>query len=249
MIGKAEVADPSVSRLSRYVGFDEVNHPYLRWQLDQFDAYLGQRVLEIGCGVGGVLELLGPRELKVGLDIDADVLSYARDRFQDDVRYRFVQCDIGNLTDVERAQLSADRFDTVVCINLLEHVQDDVRAMRTIEELLVPGGRLALLVPAHPALYGAYDELDGHHRRYTRRRLRTIIGASRFTVERLYYFNAAGAIGWWLQYRLLRRAAHGRAQLGLMNRLLPLARPIEERLKPPFGLSLVAVCRKAWTTR
>jgi hypothetical protein len=79
--------------------------------------------------------------------------------------------------------------------------------------------------------------------------LRTILQHTGFRLERAHYLNAVGALGWWVQYKLLRRSVHGEGQLGMMNRVLPFVRAAEAILKPPFGLSLVAVCRKAQNGR
>jgi SAM-dependent methyltransferase len=242
--GSAEPEALVASRLERYVHLDRANLPYLSWQLDQFRPFLGCRVLEIGCGVGGVLSLLGPRECVWGLDVDPEILAYARERFRDRPDCRFAVADLGALEPALVAELAAQRFDTILCINVLEHVQDDLGALRTLGGLLVPGGTLALLVPAHPALYGAYDRVDGHWRRYDRARLRALLGQTRLRPLRLHYFNAVGAIGWFVRYRLLRKTVHDQSHFGRMNRLLPLVRPLESWWKPPFGLSLVAVCRR-----
>jgi SAM-dependent methyltransferase len=232
------------SRLERYADLDRANLPYLSWQLEQFLPYLGQRVLELGCGVGGLLELLGPREYRHGLDVDPEVLEHARERFRGRPGFGFQLADLGRLGPEEVAELAGRRFDSVLCVNLLEHVEDDRGALATIERILAPGGILALLVPAHPALYGAWDRLDGHHRRYTRAGLARLLAQSGLRPVRLHHFNAVGAIGWWIQYRLLRRRVHGPGHFRLMNRLLPLLRALERWHAPPFGLSLVAVCRK-----
>jgi SAM-dependent methyltransferase len=236
--------DTIASRVARYARLDRVNHPYLDWQLEQFRPWLGQRILEVGCGVGGIVALLGPRERIVGLDVDPEVLGFARERFADRPECRFALGDIATFSDAELAELAAERFDTIVCINALEHMQDDIGGLRAFERVLTPGGTLALLMPAHNALYGPYDALDGHWRRYDKRYLRTLLRHTRFSELRMHYFNVAGAIGWWLQYRLLERQVHGESQFGRMNRLIPLMRPLEAFWKPPFGLSLVAVCRR-----
>jgi SAM-dependent methyltransferase len=188
------------SRVARYTEFDRLNRPYLEWQLAGFRPFLGRRILEIGCGVGGILDLVGPREAVLGVDVDREVL---------------------------------------------EHVRDDLAALERLERVLAPGGHLCLLVPAHFGLYGSYDRLDGHYRRYSRSHLGILLSHTGFQVLQLRYFNAIGALGWWLNYKLLRRSIHGGAQFDLMNRVIPVARRIEALVPPPFGLSVVALCRRA----
>jgi 2-polyprenyl-3-methyl-5-hydroxy-6-metoxy-1,4-benzoquinol methylase len=231
-------------RINRYLVFDRLNRRYCRWQLEQFAPYLGQRVLEIGCGVGGIIDLLGPRELVYGVDVEEDVLAYAAERFRDRPECHFQLLDINEADTESLSQLCKQRFDTILCINVLEHIRDDIAALQRMEGLLAPGGTLALLVPAHLALFGPYDKVDGHYRRYNKAYLRTILQHTGFRLVRAHYLNAVGALGWWVQYKLLRRSVHGEGQLGMMNKLLPLVRVSEALVKPPFGLSLVAVCRK-----
>jgi len=113
-----------------------------------------------------------------------------------------------------------------------------------MSEVLGPGGVLLVLVPAHPALYGAYDRMEGHFRRYTKRGLRDLISRSGLAMERMYRFNAVGAAGWWMQYRMLRRNIHSQGHFKLLQSILPALKAVESRLKPPIGLSLVAIARK-----
>ena len=142
------------------------------------------------------------------------------------------------------AELESQRFDTVVAINVLEHLRDDVGALRSLEGLLEPDGILALLVPAHSWLYGPYDRADGHYRRYSKASLRSALLKTRFRPVKMHYLNAPGAMVWWVRYRLLRRSTLGRSQFGGMNAILPVVKRIERLVPPPFGLSLVAVCRR-----
>jgi SAM-dependent methyltransferase len=235
----------SDARLNRYRVFDEVNAPYLRWQIEQVEPYLGSRLLEVGCGVGGILSQLKPRELVMGIDIEEEEVEFARTRFADRPGFEFALMDIAALSADSRATLKARRFDTVLCINVLEHIKDDAGAVVAMADVLVPGGALAILVPAHPALYGHYDAMDGHFRRYTKRALRQVLVSAGLSVERLYRFNFVGAAGWFVQYRVLRQKIHQQGHFRVMTAILPALRAVESRVKPPFGLSLVAVARKS----
>jgi len=243
-IPKREIDPGAESRLARYLTRRDVNARYLAWQLEQFEPFLGQRVLEIGCGIGGIIDQLGPRELICGLDVDPDVLAYASARFADRSDCRFELLDVSAASDAEIEELRRLRFDAVVCINALEHIADDRTAFDRMHDVLEPGGIVALLVPAHPALFGNYDRLDGHIRRYSARQLRQVVEGARFEVLRLRHFNAIGAIGWWIQYRLLNRRQHGPGHFRAMARFLPGCRFAERIVPPPFGLSLIAVLRK-----
>jgi SAM-dependent methyltransferase len=232
------------ARLRRYVSYDEVNAPYLAWQLQQFWPYIGRRVLEVGCGVGAILAQLGDRDLVMGVDIEPELVDFTRKRFAGSSNHEFAALDISALSEPARADLKSKRFDSVVCINVLEHIEDDAAAVANMGDVLVTKGTISLLVPAHPALYGEYDRTDGHFRRYTSRTLRKVFEDAGLHVERLYHFNALGAAGWWYQYRLRRHAHQSQSDYKLMQRILPVIKAVENRVKPPFGMSLIAIARK-----
>ncbi len=231
------------SRIERYAYFDEINRPYVEWQLDVLRRYIGRRVLEVGCGVGSVLALLSDRELLVGVDKDPEMVGHATERFRGRAAYSFVAMDMAEPSPETMRHLAARSFDTVVSINVLEHIPDDLAALRAMASLTGKQGHIALLVPAHPGLYGPYDAIDGHVRRYTRSGLVSLIRSANLEVVMVRRFNAVGAVGWWWQYKVLKRSIHGSAQFGLMTRLVPLCRWAESLVAPPFGLSLAAVCR------
>lgn len=233
-----------LSRLQRYLSRDEVRGPYIDWQLAAFRPYLGRRVLEIGCGTGGIIAQLGARELVCGIDVDPDLLEYARRRHLRRRECDFRCLDFAECPAAELEQLRQRRFDTIVCMNVLEHIRDDIGALQRMEQVLAPAGIVALLVPAHPALFGRYDLLEVHYRRYTKTCLRVILQHTSFRMLKMHYFNALGGLGWWVKYRLLRRGIHGPAQFRLMSRLSPVLRRVEAVVRPPFGLSLIAVLQR-----
>ena len=238
------MSNPLLNRVDRYLEFDRINRPYLAWQLDQFAPFLGERILEVGCGVGSITALLGERELVVGIEIEREVLEVAESRFPDAQRHRFLQADFMSLDESALESLRGERFDSVVCMNVLEHIESDAEAVGRMSSLLAPKGVLALLVPAHQMLYGPYDRLDGHFRRYSKAALRSLMSAAGLELLSSYYFNCIGALGWWIQYKLLRRTIHGESQFGLMNRLVPILRRVEALVRPPFGLSVIAIGQK-----
>src|SRR2546426_1068103 len=105
-----------------------------------------------------------------------------------------------------------------------------------------PGGRVVLIAPARRALHGTTDVASGHHRRYSREEIDAKLRAAGLEVEHVSYFNLLGVVGWWLNARVLRRRSVPGLQARLNDRLVPLLR-LERRLKPPVGMSLLAVGR------
>lgn len=231
-------------RLNRYAEFDRINGRYLDWQLEQFRRFLGDRILEIGCGIGGILERLPACSLIHSLDVEPDVLAAARERFKARPECQFSLLDISTCTQAELAELQTSAFNTILAINVLEHIEDDATLLQRAEQILVPGGYLLVLVPAHQWLYGDYDRLDGHYRRYSRKVLKNVVSQTSLEIQQMHYFNLLGAVGWWVHYRFLRRKMHGAKQFGLMSRMIPLMRFAERIVSPPIGLSVVAILRR-----
>jgi glycosyltransferase involved in cell wall biosynthesis len=216
--------------------------PYNKWLADRFERSVGSRVLEIGAGFGNMTRHLTPRELLVASDLDPVALEYLRGAFRDEpsVRiesYRFP------LDAERRRELAGLSLDTIVCLNVLEHIEDDRGTLDDLYALLRPGGRLVLIVPAHARLYGSLDEHLKHFRRYEKAELDEKIRAAGFVLEDLRFLNRPGVFGWWVNGRLLRRRVLPRGQLSLFKLVLPLLKS-EEANPPSWGLSLLAIARK-----
>jgi SAM-dependent methyltransferase len=139
--------------------------------------------------------------------------------------------------------LGREELDTVICINVLEHLADDERVLRGFFDALVPGGHAIILVPAHPALYTGVDQALGHHRRYRAQDLQTRLRDAGFAVVSCRGFNRLGSLGWFVSGKLLRRTTLSARQMKTYERLLPLAKLIENVPLLPH-LSLIAVGRK-----
>src|SRR5262249_34973504 len=135
-------------------------------------------------------------------------------------------------------------FDFILCQNVLEHVREDSRAVEVMASALRSGGRLGLLVPAGPRLFGSLDREYGHERRYTRAGLRCVLEGAGLTVTDLRPFNSLGIPGWWLKSRT-GATSLGDRSLALYEALLTVWRPVEERVRLPWGLSLVAHAERA----
>ena len=134
-------------------------------------------------------------------------------------------------------------FDTAVCINVIEHVEDDVAALRNVSRALEDRGRAVVLVPQGPGLYGTLDETFGHRRRYTKQRLIEMAAPAGFKVVQVLELDRLGSLGWWLNGRVFRRRALGLGQLKLFNAMVPLLRRVDSWLPLP-ALSLIAVFEK-----
>ncbi len=219
---------------------DAVN--YTRWLVDTFRDYFGESVLEVGIGHGGYYRCFPPVARYLGLDVDPELIDQARRAHP---QGEYLTASITDPALPERLQPYG--IDTVLCCNVLEHIADDRAAVRIMIELLPPGGHLLLFVPALQALYTDLDRLAGHHRRYTRDQIRSLVD-DRSTILRLDYFNPVGGLGWWLnrllRHRSLEDQAVARQVLFFDRVLLPVSRLINPLTAKVFGQSVVCVARK-----
>ena len=216
--------------------------PYNRWLADRFEKSLGRRVLEIGAGFGNMTRHLTPREMIIASDLDAVALEYLRGAFRDDPSIRIASYRFP-LQPGERRELESLALDTVVCLNVLEHIEDDVSTLADLLSILRPGGRLVLIVPAHARLYSSLDVHLRHFRRYEKPELEKKIRDAGFVLEDCRFLNRPGVFGWYVNGRVLRRRVLPRGQLSLFKLVLPLLRS-EETNPPSWGLSLLAIARK-----
>ncbi|MFZ5446084.1 MAG: methyltransferase domain-containing protein [Myxococcota bacterium] len=234
---------------NRHEGYSTLAHleagapEYNRWLASTFSRWAGQRVLEIGAGIGTITAHLAPgRELVTALEVDPFYVRRLKNRFRGQPHVEPWQGDVA-LADWQA--LAARRFDTIVLSNVLEHIADDGGAVRTFAKILPRGGALILFVPALPALFGSLDEAVGHHRRYTPELLRGVLEQNGFQVEHLRWMNLVGIPGWFLNGRVLKRRVLPPLQLRVYDRLAPTLATLESKVELPVGLSLLAVGRRA----
>ena len=211
---------------------------YNRWMFERLQRWIGRRVLEIGAGIGNMSAFLLDRERVVLTDTEPYYLGRLRERF---AAYPTVTVAELRLPAVDGG-LAGQRLDTVICLNVLEHIEDDRGSLEAMRRLLQPGGQLVLLVPALRALYGTMDEALGHFRRYVPTELKAKVVEAGFELRHLEYFNLAGVPGWWFAGRVLRRRVIPGGALRWYEALVPLFR--WEALFPwRVGQSLIAIGR------
>jgi glycosyltransferase involved in cell wall biosynthesis len=216
--------------------------PYNRWLADRFEHALGARILEIGAGFGNMTRHLTGRDLVVASDLDPVAIEYLRGAFRDEASVRVASYRFP-LAPAERDEIRSLRIDTVVCLNVLEHIEDDAGTLADLHAILPPGGCLILLVPALAKLYGTLDEHLRHFRRYEKAELEGKVRSAGFTLEDCRFVNRPGILGWYVNGKVLRRRVLPRGQLAAFKLLLPLLRR-EESSPPPTGMSLLAIARK-----
>lgn len=219
---------------------------YYSWIASEFRPVLGERVLDIGGGHGAHLEHIVSKDRFVAsVDLSPECVREMKERFSGE-SFTALCGDITERSFLEH--LVDERFDTVVCVNVLEHIERDTVATQAMAAILRPTrGRLFLFVPAHPFLYGTPDRLAGHFRRYRRRDVERLLTVARFRDVRVRYFNWFGAIPYFLNSRILRPKSLGGPvdrQIVIFDQYcVPVLRRLDPWIRFPFGQSLVATAR------
>jgi len=214
---------------------------YNQWIFLKFRPFLGRRVLEIGSGIGNITKFLLDRELIIATDVEPKYLALLKNTFGKYKKFIIEHLDISG---AEMEHYRSYHIDSVICFNVLEHIEQDEKPLKKIFDLLEPGGRLLLLVPSHPWLYGSLDQHLGHYRRYGMRELKNKLEAVGFKIIFLTYFNRIGILGWFLNSKILRKKRLPSFQLRIYNFLVPLLK-LEKFFPLPFGTSLLIVAEKS----
>ncbi len=230
--------DYGKSTLQTLSGFNQ----YSQWMYSRIRQHLGRRVMEIGCGIGNNLDNLAsaPDAEIILTDPREDYLQELRDNFSDRENVSFFQYDA---TKPPPPDLKDAPPDTIVMLNVLEHIKEDELALSNLYDLVAPGGRLVVLVPAFQALYCKIDENLEHFRRYTKKELQDKMLRAGFQLVESFYFNAVGAAGWFVAGKVLRASEIKEGHVAGQKLLMPGAKAVDS-LNLPIGLSVVCVGRK-----
>ena len=209
-----------------------------KWTLEQFEGALGDEVLEAGCGIGSFTEHLVDRRRLHALDIEGSYVGLVSAKLH---AFSCVTVQQADLQEQETYDRLRD-FDSVLSINVLEHLDLPEKALAGFSDALKPGGTALILVPAHPWLFSAADAALEHRRRYTEDELRSQLEDAGFVIESIRQFNRLGVFGWFVN-KIFRKTTLSPWQTRLFSLMLPVAR-IVERIRFLPGLSLTAVGRK-----
>lgn len=219
-------------------------HRFNRWMYETVAKQLiPGNVLEVGSGIGNISRefLNAGYELTVS-DIRENYCGYLEENLES----------FANLDDIVRLDLvhpdfeqeyadSLGKFDNLFALNVIEHIEDDVLALKNCKKLLRPGGRMVILVPAYQFLYNTFDENLYHFRRYTRNSMKEVFQKSGFSISSAFHFNFIGIFGWFFSGSILKKETIPSGQMDLYNKLVPVFRIIDQIVLKQVGLSVVVV--------
>ncbi len=227
--------DPIVRDLEIMLGATN----YRDWILSNVSSHIGNRILEIGSGIGNYTSKLSEYGSVMAIDIYKPCIGYLSDKFSGNNRIMPVNIDI---TSREALAVKEYRPNTAVCINVLEHIEDDMQALKNTRNVLTEDGKLILLVPAYKMLFGSIDRLVGHYRRYGKKKLKLKLQAAGFKVRELFHMNSIAVPFWYINNRIIKLKEESPSQVLMYDKnVVPILSKVERFIKPPFGLSVVAV--------
>jgi len=211
---------------------------YNRWLVLRVKNYLNGDILEIGCGIGNMTELLAKYGKVTATDIDKYYINRTKKRMKKLASVGYGDAETGKFF------FSDKKFDTVINFNVLEHIENDEKAIVNMRNRLRKGGRLVVVTPAHPTLFGSLDANLGHYRRYSKAEIIKKFENAGLVVRETRYLNWLGAVGWFVNARVLRRKILPAKQLSLYVIFSTPFLFLEKFISLPFGLSVLVVGEK-----
>lgn len=211
---------------------------YNQWILEKIKPFLKGDILEVGCGIGNFTkDIVGFGNIWA-MDVEGGYIKDLKNEVENNVKV--------GVGDIERGKyfFQNRKFDSIVCINVLEHIKDDQAALENMVGLLQSGGMLVLLVPSHQFLYGEIDRAIDHYRRYEKSSLEKRLMSLGFRIVKSRRINIFGAIGWFIAGRVLKNKIVEANKLKIFNLVAPLVLPIEDIIEPPVGTSVLIIGEK-----
>lgn len=209
---------------------------YNQWTLNKFTPFIYGDILEVGCGIGNFTGLLAKYGKIWAVDINQEYIKKNKPDKKINVGFG----------DIEKGKyfFKEKKFDSIVCLNVLEHIKDDNSAIKNLFTLLKSGGKLILLVPAHQFLYGEIDRSIGHVRRYNKGDLTRRLEETGFKILLSRKLNFLGALGWFIAGRILKEDIVKKGNIKIFNLVAPLVLSLEDLFETPMGTSILAVAQK-----
>lgn len=219
---------------------------YYKLHFKKIEPFIGNRILEVGSGIGNMTRLFLDREFVVSIDLLEEHVNYINKAFNTYKNFKSFKCDI---FDENSISLKNFKIDTIICINVLEHIENDTKALQNMYQILGDNGTLILLVPSFSWLYSTMDKAAHHYRRYNKKDLENKIIKSGFSIYKHFYFNAAGVPVYFLKGKILKKKqvlseTFSKKESLIYNRLVPVVLWSDFFLKYFAGLSQIIIAKK-----
>ncbi|MBL8148788.1 MAG: class I SAM-dependent methyltransferase [Blastocatellia bacterium] len=216
---------------------------YHNWIISEFKQYFGETIAEVGAGTGNFTQLLiaanhNIRSL-VAFEPSANMYPLLEERLSATKQVKTVNGFFGAKESKEQEQ-----FDSILYINVLEHIENDAKEMFHAYNSLKTGGYVLIFVPALRYLYSEFDKQLGHYRRYHKKQLIDLVESVGFRVVKAKYFDLVGIIPWYIAFVLLKRSMSSGNVLLYDKLVVPVMQHVEKVLTPFVGKNLLLVGRK-----
>lgn len=237
----------SESAAGYYQALDELNKMalavnYNNWILDNIASFLGKSILEIGAGIGTYTSSLATRGTVYATDFAANCVEVLKKKFDGQGNIVIESLDITRPAD--KSIWTSRKIDTVICLNVIEHIEDDVTALRNMAAISAKGAYIIVMVPAFQCAFGTIDKLDGHYRRYSRELMNSRFKSAGIKPARVRYFNSVGLLAWYYTNKVVKNSETSTAKIKLYdNCFVPPLKLLERIIPPPFGQSIIAIGR------
>ena len=235
------------------IELDARSHRFTEWQYHEVSAAIKGDVLEIGSGIGTYSEKIIRDRRTVSrvmlTDIAPRYIEILTEKFssKNNNNVSVSRLDLNRIDDYEK--IGYEKFDSILSLNVLEHVENDVFALQQLYRMLKDGGTMVLLVPCHKFLFNVLDKKAGHFRRYTKKELEHKISNTQFTVQRIFYFNMLGIVGWYLNGSLAKNPQINGTAYKVFDSFVPLSEYFEKLIGRRFGLSIICYLKKEFQKR
>lgn len=227
------------SSYSKNLNFMTSIDKYNEYVYENISRFLGENILDVGCGVGNITKYFTQKKQVIGIDKTPGYLRVFKERLK---TAHAVLLDVAD--ENLESQLKGFHIDTVVATNILEHIKEDRRALANLHSILAPRGKIVIIVPCYKWLYGTLDEYDLHYRRYSLKEISILLGSSGFRMLECFHFNAMGILLWLIDGKILKFRTHKRIEGKFINKIIPFVKFIDKLTFNKVGISLVVIAEK-----
>jgi len=207
---------------------------YHNWIYENIETELGNKIAEIGSGVGNFTEFLLRNDYAKIDAFEPCAKMHLNNKFSKNPR---VNCINSNFELVSKSR--DNKYDSVIFINVLEHIPKDLDAIMNAYRIIRPGGKLIIFVPALQFLYSNFDRSIGHYRRYQKSELTRLVQNSNFKIMSCKYFDSLGIIPWFIFMKVMSHGLSNRNTYAYDTFVVPWLKSVEKIMPPPIGKNLL----------